>query len=58
MIVVSEKEPQMNADERRFITITHRKGREERKAQQKKSLRPLRSLRLMRINGTSTREAT
>ena len=36
-------------DERRFVAIIHRKGREERKAQQQKSLRPLRSLRLTGI---------
>ncbi len=29
-----EKEPQMNADERRLITSAHRKGRKDRKAQQ------------------------
>jgi|GEM_PF-5691457 len=46
------KEPQMNADERRyfpvtdFSKITHRKGRKERKAVQQEPLRPLRSLRL------------
>ena len=31
-----------NADEYRSIAITHRKGREERKAEEEKSLRPLR----------------
>src|SRR3972149_8476551 len=47
-----EKEPQINADERRYIPITgfdeiiHRKGRKERKAAQQESLSPLRSLRL------------
>jgi len=48
------KKPQMNADERRFVAITHRKGR---KAQQQKSLRPLRSLRLIGINGIAAQEA-
>jgi hypothetical protein len=43
--------PQINADERRFVAITHRK---ERKAQQQKSLRPL---RLTGINGTAAQEA-
>ncbi len=49
--------PQINADERRFVAITHRKGREERKAQQQNSLRTLRSLRLMGINGMAAQEA-
>jgi len=30
--------PQIDADERRFVTLSHRKGREERKAQPQKSL--------------------
>ena len=40
-----------NADECRSIAITHRKGREERKAEMQKSLRPLRSLRLIDFHG-------
>ena len=47
-----DKKPQINADERRYVSVTyfikttHRKGRKERKAMQQESLRPLRSLRL------------
>jgi hypothetical protein len=42
--------PQINADERRFVAITHRKGREERKAEQQISLRtPRRRTRMTRI---------
>jgi len=47
--------PQMNADERRLIVSGHRKGREERKAQQQKSLHkgieiiPRRRTRMIRI---------
>ena len=40
-----------NADECRSIAITHRKGREERKAEEEKSLRSLRSLRLIDFHG-------
>jgi len=45
------KEPQMDADERRSIVLSHRKVREERKAEEQKSLRPLRSLRLIEFHG-------
>ena len=38
-------------NERRSIALTHRKGREERKAEEQKSLRPLRSLRLINFHG-------
>ena len=38
-------------NERRSIALTHRKGREERKAEEQKSLRPLRSLRLIDFHG-------
>jgi|GEM_PF-2986016 len=61
------KKPQMNADERRYLPvrgfieelnkITHRKGRKERKAEQQKSLRPLRSLRLIDFNRIMLQEA-
>ena len=43
-----------NADECRSIALTHRKGREERKVEEQKSLRPLRSLRLMDLHGIPT----
>ena len=53
--------PQMNADERRLIAPSHRKGREERKAEQHKSLsiykiiRPgTRMTRMTRIKRIST----
>ena len=49
----SIKEPQINTDEHRSIAITHRKGREERKADMQKSLRPLRSLWLIDSHGIS-----
>jgi hypothetical protein len=45
------EKPQINADERRFVISTHRKGREERKAEEEKSLRPL---RLMDFYGIPT----
>ncbi len=48
------KKPRINADERRLIAIIHRKGREERKAEEQKSLRPLRSLRLIEFHGIPT----
>ena len=35
---------------RRSIAITHRKGREERKVEEEKTLRPLRSLRLIDLH--------
>ena len=40
-----------NADECKSIVLTHRKGREERKAEEEISLRPLRSLWLMDFHG-------
>jgi hypothetical protein len=43
-----------NADECRSIAITHRKGREERKAEEEKSLCPLRSLWLIDFHGIPT----
>ena len=43
-----------NADEYRSIALTHRKGCEERKAEVEKSLRPLRSLRLIDLHGIPT----
>ena len=58
--IESEKynKPQMNADERRLIVSVHRKGREERKAQQHKCfykykiIRP--GTRMTRIGRIST----
>ena len=49
------KNPQgFGIDERRFVAIIHRKVREERKAEEQKSLRPLRSLRLINYHGIPT----
>jgi hypothetical protein len=50
-IIDDDKKPQMNADKRRFIALFHR---EERKAEEQKSLRPLRSLWLMKFHGIPT----
>jgi hypothetical protein len=41
-------------DERRFVAINHRKVREERKAEEQKSSRLLRSLRLIEFHGIPT----
>ncbi len=56
--VFYHKKPQINADERRPIAIIHRKEREERKAEEQKSLRPLRSLRLIEFHGIPTAQGT
>jgi hypothetical protein len=63
-IFFEKYKPQMNADERRYISVTefaaqstgsiHRKECEERKAEEQKSLRPLRSLRLINFHGIPT----
>ncbi|MDP2766958.1 MAG: hypothetical protein Q8O41_05855 [Candidatus Methanoperedens sp.] len=51
---IMRQKPRINADERRLIAIIHRRGREERKAEKQKSLRPLRSLRLIEFHGIPT----
>ncbi|MBU4221575.1 MAG: hypothetical protein KKA10_08140 [Euryarchaeota archaeon] len=50
-IIDDDKKPQINADKRRFVTLTHCKECEERKAEEQKSLR---SLRLINFHGLPT----